>query len=352
MRPSLHRYTLASLVALASLAEMLAPARARAEDYWLDGYEVEVTLQPERDSFVLGEPVALYLVFENRSDTAVELLLSGEGGRGWPDDFDVNVTGLDGKPVPRPARGEEGRGGYTNVFLSVRRGELASRLYLTVPLKNWVRPEKPGVYKVALHRGVVAGPYNGKGRLRPETTKQRTELRLETEFKVVEGGDARVGGLVEELGARMLACDESVSGAATRRLAALEDVRAVKPLAEAVAKCKKPSVRHPALLGLGKFSTDAAFEALRASASDSDEDIRSVVAQAIVANKHPKALALLLSMRRDSYYGVRLMVLNALEKKDTESARRVIWEMTNDEHPLVRDEALRFLQQHPAPTRP
>jgi hypothetical protein len=57
-------------------------------------------------------------------------------------------------------------------------------------------------------------------------------------------------------------------------------------------------------------------------------------------------------MRNDSYYGVRLMVLNALEAKDTEAARRVIWEMTNDKHPSVRDEALRFLQQRPAPSRP
>ncbi|HKG12418.1 MAG TPA: HEAT repeat domain-containing protein [Pyrinomonadaceae bacterium] len=354
MRPSLHRRTLDALLALASLASPPAPASARAETYWLDGYEVEVTLKPLREPFVLGEPVELVLTFENRSEAAVELLLSGDGGRGRPDDFDVSLTGPDGKPVPRPAPTEEGRGGYSNIFLSVRRDELvAARLMsLTVPLKNWGRFERPGVYKVSLRRGVVAGPYNGKYRLWPETTKHRTELRLETKFIIVEGGDAGVGELIEELGARVLACDQNSSVAATTRLAALEDERAVKPLAEAVAKCKNPSIKYQALQGLAKFSTDAGFEALRAAASDPDEDFRTVAAQAVAHNEHPKASALLLSMRRDSYYGVRLMVLNALEEKDTEAARRLIWQMTHDEHPMVREEALRFLQQRPAPSRP
>ena len=354
MKPSLHRPALASLLAVASLAAMLTPARARAEVYWLDGYEVEVTLKPLRESFVLGESIALSLTFENRSETPVELLLSGDGGRGLPDDFDVRVTGPDGKPVPRPAAGEYGRDGYSNVPLSVRRDELvAARLVsITVPLENWGRFEKPGVYKVALRRGVIAGPYNGKYRLRPETTKQRAELRLETEFTIVEGGDARTIELVEELSASMLACDQNVSVSATTRLIALNHWRVVKPLAEAVEKCKNPSIRYQALQGISKFNTDAAFEALRAATSDPDEDFRTVATNELASNKHPKAYALLLSLRRDPFYGVRMMVLNALEGKDTEAARRRIWEMTNDEHPMVRREALRFLQQRPAPSRP
>jgi hypothetical protein len=357
MRPSLHRPTLAALLALASLAAMLTPARARAQTYWLDGFEVEVELKPLRDSFVLGEPVDLSLMFENRSGRDVELLLSSSAGRAWPDDFDVRVTGPDGKVLAPPERSDGGLAGdsYLNTFLPARSEALTGVLSssITVSLKNWARPEKPGVYKVTLRRGVVAGPYNGrKYRLWPETTKPRTELRLEAEFTVVAGGDARTRELVEELSASMLACDQSASVSATTRLAALEDERAIKPLAEAVAKCKNPSIRYQALNGISKFDTDAAFEALRAAASDADEDFRTVAANAIAGSKHPKAYALLLSLRRDPYYGVRLMVLNALEEKDTEAARRRIWEMTHDEHPMVRDEALRFLQQRPAPSRP
>jgi hypothetical protein len=359
MRIKLHRYARAVTLTLAALASLLlAHARASAETYWLDGNEVEVTFKPMRQSFVLGEPIELMLWFENRSDTAVELLLSSSAGRGWPDDFDVRVTGPDGKALPPLERSGEGRDGdsYLNSFLPVRSsaqmGVLSSGV--GVSLKNWTRPEKPGRYKVSLRRGVVAGPYNGKYRLWPETTKPGVELRLETEFTIVESGGDDVGALVEELSVKTLACDRSPmdSPDAAGRLAALDDERAVKPLAEAVAKCRNASVKYPALQALAKFPTDAAFEALRAASTDADEDFRTVVAQTVARNKHPKAYALLLSMRRDTYYGVRLMVLNALEAEDTEASRRLIWEMTNDEHPLIKNEALRFLQQRPAPSRP
>jgi hypothetical protein len=356
MRVKLHRRALAFTLMLAALATlMLAAARTRAETYWLDGYELEVALKPTRPSFVVGEAAELWLTFENRSDTVVELLLSGSDGRRRPDDFDVRVTGPDGKALPRPEGAEEDS--FANIFVSARRNEqagTAASMFLKVPLTNWAKVEKPGVYKVSLRRGVVAGPYNGQYRLWPETTKPRTELRLETEFTVKEGGEGVVGALVEELGAKALACDRSPAeaSAAATRLAALEDERAVGPLAEAVAKCKNASVRYPALLALAKFPTDAAFEALRAASADKDEDFRTAVAQVLASNKHPKSGALLLSMRRDTFYGVRLIVLYAMEAEDTKASRRVIVEMTNDAHPSVRDEALRFLQQRPAPSRP
>ena len=355
MRTELHRRALAFTLTLAALATLPpAPARASAETYWLDGYELEVTLKPTRPSFVLGEMADLSLTFANHSDADVELLLSGSDGRVWPDDFQVRVTGPDGKALPRPKGAEEDP--YANIFIPVRRDELRGTIStsLKVPLADWAKLEKPGVYKVSLRRGVVAGPYEGQYRLWPETTKSRTELRLETEFTITEGGEDVVGALVEELGAKALACDRSPtdSSVAMTRLAALEDERAVKPLAEAVAKCRNASVKYPSLLALEKFDTDAAFEALRAASADSDEDFRTAVAQVVSRNKHPKSAALLLSMRGDTFYGVRLIVLYALEGKETEAARRLIWEMTNDAHPSVRNEALRFLQQNPAPSRP
>lgn len=359
MRPSLHRPALAALLALAALAATLAPSRARAESYWLDGYEVEVTLKPERDTFVLGEPVMLRLNFEGRSDTELELMLSAEGG-GWPDDFDVSVTGPGGESVARP-EGRRPDDTYDNVAL---RGPLNMRgshawrgrrpeMTLVLPLSDWAKIEEPGLYTVTLRRGVRAGPYNGRRyRILPGTTMPAVEIRLQTRLEITSPGEDGVGRLVEELSASMLACNQDSSVAATTRLGGLEDARVVRPLAEAVARCRNPSIKYQALQGISKFDTDAAFEALRAAAADPDEDFRTVVAKELATNRHPKALPLLLSMRRDPYYGVRLMVLNALERRDTESSRRIIWEMTQDEHPMVREEALRFLQQRPTPSRP
>jgi len=68
---SLLRTTALALALLAAL-----PAHALAEVYFLDGYEVEVTLRPWRESFVVGEPVRVVLEFETRAETDLELLLS------------------------------------------------------------------------------------------------------------------------------------------------------------------------------------------------------------------------------------------------------------------------------------
>lgn len=343
MRPSLHRHALAPLVALAALAVILLPSRSSAETYRLGGHEIEVTLRPVRASFMVGEPVDIFVTFVSDSDASLELLLSGEGARG---DYEVRVTGPDGEPVPRP----EGTTpeSDTHISLGARRDDptASGSVTYTMTLRGWARIDKPGVYKVGLRRGVTAGHYGEKG---PESA--RAELRLETEFRVVEGG-ARLAGLIEEKRADLLTCDSNSALSALSYLARLEDNRVVGPLAEAAAKCKRPGVRYGALYALGQFPSDAAVEALRPFASDPDKDLRAVLASALMLGKRPEGEALLLSMRHDPYHVVRAVVLQALEAKDTEAARRVISEMTKDEHPAVREKALSLLRRRHAPPRP
>ena len=130
------RRALACAVALsAALAASDRPARA--ETFWVDGYELEVTLAPARAAFVLGEPVTLDLKFENRSATDLELMLSAEReGDGWPDDFEMTVVGPDGGRLPRPG-GEEGarRNSYTNMFVRAVRHELMATLSASAVFK-------------------------------------------------------------------------------------------------------------------------------------------------------------------------------------------------------------------------
>lgn len=336
------------LGALAALAALAAPTPARAEVYWLDGYEVEVSLRPARASFVVGEPVDVSLDFENRSDTDLELLLSGERGPGWPDDFEVRVTGPDGETLPRPKPEEGGsEAAYTNSYAdSARNHSIASlRMSIIVPLADWAKIEKPGRYTVTLRRGVRAGPRAPRYRLFPGTTKPAVELNVKAEFEVVGGDGDPLGKLIEELGAAVLACDAAASSRAVTRLAAMKDARVVRPLAAAVAKCRNPGVRYEALGALARHETDEALAALRLAASDADEDFRTTAAQALTAVRRPEARALLTSLRKDPYYGVRMVVLIWLEGLDTAEARRHVWEMTNDRHPAVRAEALRFMQE-------
>jgi hypothetical protein len=335
----------ALLVALAALA---APARAQdAQTFWVDGYEIGVTLQPVRAGFVLGETVVLSLGFENRSGTDLELLLSGEQGPGWPDDFEITVTGPAGARLPRPGADEDGREtSYSNSYVRATRGrDFPGAMNILLHLTGWAKVERPGRYAVTLRWGVRAGPLGRRYRLFPGTTKPAVEVSAQTTFEVVEGGPEGLGRLIEGLGGVMLKCQQSAAVEAATRLSAIKDERVVKYMAEAMRTCRNPSVTSQALGALSKFATDEAFKALQLAASNADDDLRTTVAHHLGGNKHPRARALLLSMRTDPYYGVRMMVLNVLEGTDTAESRKLIWEMTGDEHPMVRDEALRFLQE-------
>ncbi|MBV9924595.1 MAG: HEAT repeat domain-containing protein [Acidobacteria bacterium] len=344
-----HLRTAALLCALAALC---APARGSAQTpqtFWIDGYELRVSLHPVRAGFVLGEPVTLSLDVENRSDTDLELLLSGERGPGRADDFEVTVTGPDGRVLPRPSPEEGGAEvSYDNSYVSAARdGYMMSdgSMHFIVTLSNWAKVEGPGQYTVTYRRGVRAGPRARRYRIFPGTTRAAVEVSVQTTFEVVEGGPEALAQLIEQLGNQMLKCDRDSSVNAATRLAAMTDERVLKYVVGAVQSCKNPSVRYQALNALSNFKSDEAFEGLRLAAADADEDFRTVAANQLGGSKHPKALKLLFSMRRDPYYGVRLMVLQVLEGTDTAEARKLIWEMTQDEHPLVRDEALRFLQE-------
>ncbi len=331
-------------MALALLAA--TPAAATPETYFLDGYEVKVTLRPWRESFVVGEQVMVSLDFENRADIALELLLSGESGPGWPDDFEVRVTGPDGSPVPRPegARREEG---YVNSYVNGRRsgGRTTPGVGIGIHLDAWAKFEKPGVYTVALRRGVKAGPFDGTYRIWAETNKPVVELRAETQVKIVAPGADPVGALIEEQSRRLLGGDPRAPVDAAIRLSELDDERIVPHFVEALRKCRNTNVREAAVKAFGKFDSDAAFEGLKLAAADPSDDLRTLAAQALAKSKHPKAAARLLEMREDAHFGVRLIVLHSLTRKTTEEARRLVWEMSNDEHPLVRETALRYLQQ-------
>ena len=346
-----HKLRRASAAAAALVLTLLAPhaqAFDAAETFWLVGREVEVTLRPLRPSFMPGEPVELVLEFINRSETDLELLLSGEQGGGWPDDFDVRVVGPDGKTLPRPDPEERGRGetSYTNSYVRASHGNtVPPTMAIHFGLGSWAKLDRPGLYTVTCRRGVRAGPYGKRYRLFPGTTKPAVEVTLQTQVRIVRGGAERVGKLVEELGATMLACNQTASVEAAMRLEAIDDERIVGHFRQALDKCKPPNIRTAAVRAFAKFDTAAAFEGLRLAAADADEDFRTLTANTLWTSKHPKSLSLLLSLRRDPYYGVRMMVLLGLEAMDTAAARRLIWEMTNDEHPSVKAEALRFLQE-------
>lgn len=315
-----------------------APA-ARAETVWVDGFELEVTLHSGQA--LLGEPVSLSLELTNRSETDLELMLSGEAGRGWPDDFEVSVAGSDGAPAPGPPAGAEPEGLNTIIL---RAGQ---SLNIPLRLDHWARFTAPGLYAVTCRRGLRAAPFDGRQTVLLDVEKPAVEFRVRAEVEVKPGAD-RLGQLIEELGPALVGPPPS-SGMAARRLSQLGDPRVLRHFLEAYRKAKDAGVRYTALDVFSKFNHELALEGLKLGASDPNDDFRTAAAVALSSSKHPEAARLLAEMRRDPYFGVRLVVLYALEGMKGAAARRMIWEMTNDPHEAVKTEALRFLHSGATP---
>ena len=78
--------------------------------------------------------------------------------------------------------------------------------------------------------------------------------------------------------------------------------------------------------------------------TSSVDDVRLDVADAFSANKHRRALDLLLSMKHDTYYFVRLRVAQRLATVKSEEAASILYAMLDDEHEWVRKAARESLQ--------
>ena len=110
---------------------------------------------------------------------------------------------------------------------------------------------------------------------------------------------------------------------------------------------------------LGKYSTDSAIEGIKKGMKTSPEEmrragnrraaiamaeqVRSAAAMALKESKHPDAVSLLLSMRKDSYWAIRLNVVQALGGLGTPEAKEILQEMSKDENEDVSREAIRYL---------
>lgn len=336
MRPAAHTPRAAAPRPLLLLLALTlgAAAVARAETVWVDGYELRAELKPVK--VVLGEPVEPLLELSNRSDTDLELLLSGEGGKGWPDGFEVRVEGPDGAPpAPIPA-GREPEGSSTVILQAGR------TLSLIMRLDRWASFTRPGRYTVTCRRGLRAAPYNGRETVLMDVEKPAVEFRVRAPVEVVTGGEGGLEQLIEQLGAQMLGPPPDAVGAAIR-LSRVEDARVVKHFLAAYRVTRDAGVKSLALLQVfAKYDSDLALEGLKLGAAETNDDLRTTAAAALARSKHPGASRVLAGMRRDPHFGVRLVVLYHLSSLDSPAARRMVWEMTGDEHETVRSEALRI----------
>lgn len=160
---------------------------------------------------------------------------------------------------------------------------------------------------------------------------------------------AKVGPRIEQLGRKMM--DRPGSGAseaAARALSLFDDVRVIPWYLKAM-DTDSYGLKFAAIGRLCRFRGDEALKGLKKGMAQTNTNLRLAAAQGLARSPHPNARKLLLSMRNDPYYGVRITILHTFGRKDTAESRKLLEEMTRDSNKLVRDEARRYLDLLRAP---
>jgi HEAT repeat protein len=145
---------------------------------------------------------------------------------------------------------------------------------------------------------------------------------------------------------------------ASQSLDYINDERAVPYLVKGVDPGDY-SLTLSSLRSLSKYNTDAAIQGIkkgmsvsheemreagnRSTAISMAENVRVTAAQALAKSKHPDAISLLMSMRKDNYWAVRLTVVQALSQLGTPEAITILQEMSKDWNEDVSREANEYL---------
>lgn len=332
----------------------------------VNGLRARMTMK--RSEVFNGTPmIATYLELQNVSDVGNPMNVAWRRER-----MDFRVVDADGRELPK-AMGPYSGGGFHVHDLVL---PYDSRLSFNISCRGLGVPAD----KAAL---IDLGPPNcwiierdGKDyyleasfeipqskRDREDPTRPwhgRIELpRVQIPLEAPQRDQARIGGLVQELGARMLGKDATASERAVRSLSMIEDDRVIPWYLKAM-DTNSYSLKFAALDRLARFKSDEALRGLKigmttrgadigscttdAVAAQMAENIRHAAAGALSRSPHPDAKRLLLSMWNDPSPAVRITVLHALGKMDSQESLELLKRMTEDPDESVRKEAQRYLK--------
>jgi hypothetical protein len=344
-------FRIVSFSALALTTLFLFYAPVYGQTYSVNGALIEVSLQPDKAVIMLGEPIHLSFIVRNLSDTD---LIFSEGGDyrnrlGRPESYDVRAVRSDGKPVSKPEI-QLSMGGLVG-GVKAPAGRAATR---DLFLPHWAPFEETGIYTITCRKTlnfVGSGGFLGPGGI-------PVPVETSAQIEVVESNHEKMGEIIEKLGAEMLGDDKEKARLALQSLDYINDDRAVPYLVKAI----NPGdyiLTLSSLRALSKYNTDSAIEGIKKGMRVSHEEVREAgdmstavsmaetirlaAANALAESKHPEAIPLLLSMRKDSYAPIRLTVVQTLGVLKTPEAITILQEMSKDENEEVRREADRYL---------
>lgn len=331
------------------------PVQAAGETYTVNGWEIEVSLVPDKTEIMIGEPIYLSFRVHNHSDQDLQLIEGGDyrNRLGRPESYSITTIREDGKLVPNPDAGQS-MGGERGPQKIPAKDSFVRKLFLP----NWARFEESGQYLITCKRALNISRHTPN---RWDWTEKTIDVDVEvsTKIKVTLLDKKKMGEVIATLGNAMLGDDFDSSEKAARALAYVNDEGAIEYLVKAI-DARRYGLKFTAIGALSKFNNDLALQGLKKAmttkagdiasatthtvASTLADNIRHTAACALAKSKHPEAISLLLSMWKDKAYGVRITVLHALGRMNSAESLSMLRKMTHDENELVSREAERYLK--------
>lgn len=334
-------------VALFAVLCLLAP-QSFAETYDVGGVTIEVTIVPDKSEIILGEPIHISFIVQNHSDRDLYFYDGGDyrNRLGRSESYQVKAVRSDGKEVPVP-RILVSLGGLMGSQQVPAHGNYTRHLFL--PL--WAPFEETGSYTITCQKDL-----NFKSL--PDSVSVATQVS--THLEVKKANPDGMGKVISRLGEELISDNDEKANLAIQALDYIHDERVVPYLLRVIDPGNHDLTMN-AIRSLAKFSSDQALEGIIRGMSVRPSEIRKAgneataihfaceirlqAADALKRCKHPRAFSLLLSMQNDSYWLVRLRVVQAIRDRKWLRGINIIEEMTRDENEDVREQAKECLQE-------
>jgi hypothetical protein len=306
------RYCGVSLFLLFNCSSVLAQVDAENKDV-----PVRISLRPDKETIMLGEPMFIAFAVTNLSGEKLCLGIGGDYRNrfGRPDSFKVLVTAADGAVMPTSEA--IGLGGFIGCAPIESGDTYTVRLFLS----HWATITRPGSYQVNVKRHMGFSNYEPS-----EKRKYSMLADVNAKFTVVPADDNKMGAVINSLGSIMLDNSNPLSGEAATALLSLQDKRVISYFAEAVRKFSEFEVFTSgpeylicsrAIAALAEYDDDRAIQALQGAMNSAHDDTR----------------------QDDKYWFVRLRVAQGLKNVNTKESRVVLHKLLKDDNEEVRKAA-------------
>lgn len=305
----------------------------------IGGWRLEVLLLPERSTFMAGEPIFLTFKVHNHSKEYLQIYDGGDTRNrlNRPEAYRVRVKPVGGNDLPVREAGPT-LGGLAYPRRMMPDDGFNRELFLP----NWVHITRPGRYEIRCTRVLHVDKNNPK-KYRPKKGERGVTVTARVLVTVTAANAQRMDKLFKELSEIMLGNNYASINKAARALAAIRDPRIVPYFVRAIKRNRYQSNLIAARV-FGRFVTPAALAGLKLCKDHRTLSVRRICAKSLATSQHPKAWALLLSLRDDEDQEVRLTVLAALGSKGCgKPILKLIKKLSADDVDKVKKEAKRYL---------